>query len=432
MRTDLEMYGWASDLFPINRSLTGNGVRETLNYIKELLPQLVIHEVPAGLKVLDWEVPAEWNITDAYIKDSLGKRVVDFKENNLHVVGYSRPIQGNFSRAELDCHLYSLPNQPTAIPYVTSYYQESWGFCISEVQRLELGDGSFDVKIDSRLDKNGSLTYADLVIPGNSKKEVLFSTYICHPSMANNELSGIVVLIALARWISELKDRKFTYRLVFTPETIGAIIYLSKHLEYLKSNVVAGWQVTCVGDDRAYSYLPSRKGNTVADRISKRVLARLGLSYETYSYLERGSDERQWCSPGADLPVCSIMRSKYGTFPEYHTSLDDLSFVTPSGLLGAYNIFQSCVLELETVALYRAKQPGEPQLGPRGLYPSSVTDGTKSDHDQARNILNVLAYCDGENDLEDLAEITGIDACNLENIVKLLYTAGLIKRIEED
>ena len=432
MESGQEMHNWASDIFPICRSLTGDGVRETLEYVKALLEDLKIHEVPSGLNVLDWKVPAEWNIEDAFIKNSLGERVVDFRQNNLHVVGYSTPIDGVFTRLELEEHLFSLPNQPTAIPYVTSYYQESWGFCISDIQRNQLGDGPFHVKIDSKLNSTGSLTYADLIIPGKSSKEILFSTYICHPSMANNELSGIVVLVALARWISQLKNRKFTYRFVFTPETIGAIVYLSKHLEYLKLQVIAGWQITCVGDDRAYSYLPSRNGDTVSDRVSKRVLAELGIQFDTYSFLDRGSDERQWCSPGADLPICSIMRSKYGTFPEYHTSLDDLALVTPSGLLGALKVFQACVMEIENISIYQTTQPGEPQLGARGLYPSSAVEGSKEDHDEARNLLNVLAYCDGTNDLESLAEITGIEHNSLLKIVSLLDKSGLIKRIEEN
>ena len=252
-----EMYNLMERLFPICRSITGAGVRKTLNILSEYIPINII-EVPSGTKVFDWDIPDEWNISDAYVENSDGKKVIDFKDNNLHVVGYSEPFNGKINLEELENHLYSLPDQPDLIPYVTSYYQRHWGFCVSENQRKQLNKGVYYVKIDSTLD-SGSLTYADLVIKGRSQKEILFSTYICHPSLANNELSGPVVAAFLAKYLLEKKNNYYTYRFVFAPETIGAILYLSTHLEYLKKNVIAGYVLTCIGDSGPFSYLQSRK-----------------------------------------------------------------------------------------------------------------------------------------------------------------------------
>ena len=418
------MHQWATDLFPICRSLTGDGVRSTLSYLQRLLPSLKVHEIPTGTRAFDWEVPREWVIRDAYIADVDGNRLVDFKTNNLHVVGYSTSVNSVLSRAELDEHLYSLPKLPHAIPYVTSYYRETWGFCLTHDQRAKLGDGPFHVLIDSE-HKVGSLTYGELIIPGNTSDEILLSTYVCHPSMANNELSGPVVTTALARWILGLEDRHYTYRIVMVPETIGSVVYLSLHLRHLQEHLKAGWVLTCIGDDRAYSYLPSPSGATFADRVSKKVTSKSNHRFDEYSFLDRGSDERQYCSPGIDLPVVSLMRSKYGTYPEYHTSLDDLSLVTPSGLQGGLDMMKAVIDELESSPRWRSTVFGEPQMGKRGLYPTTST--STSGH-EVYDMMNVLAFCDGTHDTEDLASICGISESQTNKIVSKLLAAGVLSR----
>ena len=418
----LEMHSWAKDLFPICRSLTGNGVRETLSYLSRIVPAMTIHEVPSGTQAFDWTIPDEWNIRAAYIEDENGNRVVDFARNNLHVVGYSTPVDEWLTLAELQPHLHSLPEQPGAIPYITSYYVRRWGFCLAHAQRESLADGRYHVVIDSTLEP-GSLTYGEVLIPGREKREILLSTYICHPSMANNELSGPVVTTALARWLSELPERRFSYRIVFVPETIGSIVYISRHLEQLRRDVIAGYVVTCIGDDRAYSFLRSRAGNTLADRAAKLVMHRHAPDHVEYSYLDRGSDERQYCSPGVDLPVASIMRTRYNSYPEYHTSLDDLKVVTPTGLEGGFEALRKTIDLIEHNRTYRATTPCEPQLGRRGLYPTLSTRGAGY---AVRSMTNVLAYADGTRDLIDLADFIGISADEAVETAEKLASAGLL------
>jgi len=380
-----------------------------------------IHEVPSGTRAFDWTVPEEWNIRGAWIEDSGGNRIVDHADSNLHIVGYSEPMDRWVKREELESHLHSLPDQPDAIPYVTSYYQRTWGFSITQLQREALGPGPFRVVIDSTLER-GSLTYADVVLPGSTRDEVLLSTYVCHPSMANNELSGPVVATALARWLSSLPHRRHTYRFVYVPETLGSIVYLSKHLEHMKEHTVAGWVLTCVGDERVYSFLPSRLGDTLADRVSREVLS--GVEpLRTYTFLDRGSDERQWCSPGANLPVCSIMRSMYGRYPEYHTSLDDLELVTPDGLAGSFDVLRSCLELLEANRSWRTQLPGEPQMSRRGLYP---TTSIKNGPARPRDLMDVLAYCDGDHDVIDICSRTGLPWSDVVKALSRLDEAGTI------
>jgi aminopeptidase-like protein len=422
-----EMYAWAEDLFPICRSLTGSGVRDTLSYLKNLLPTLNMHEIKTGENVLDWQVPLEWDIKDAYIENEKGKKIIDFNTSNLHVVGYSEPIDTILDLAELQKHLHSLPSLPNAIPYITSYYSRNWGFCLSHEQRLALEDTKYHAVIDSEL-KDGVLNYSDLVIKGQSSKEVLLSTYVCHPSMGNNELSGPIVSAALAKWINSLESPYYTYRFIFIPETIGSIVYLSQHMEHLKSNVIAGFNITCVGDDRCYSFLPSRNGSTLADRVGKHVLSHIDSDYKQYTWLDRGSDERQYCAPGVDLPIATIMRSKYDEYPEYHTSLDDLSLISPAGLRGGLNAFIKAIEVIEFNCFPKAQVLGEPQLGKRGLYPET---STKESTDAVRTMMDFTTYADGEIDLLEIAEKINVPIWELYAIVKKLVQHGLISISKE-
>ena len=417
----LEMHQLAARLFPICRSITGEGVRQTLRILQEHIP-LQIHEVPTGTKVFDWTVPREWNIRDAYIANEAGERIVDFRDSNLHVVGYSVTVDETLTLAQLQRHLYSIEAQPDAIPYVTSYYQERWGFCLAHRQRTELAEGTYRAIIDSDLTE-GSLTYGELLIPGEVDHEVLLSTNICHPSMANNELSGPVVTTWLAKWLAAL-PRRYSYRIVFIPETIGSLTYLSLHLEELRRKVIAGFNVVCVGDERAFSSLPSRQGDTLADRAALAVLCDEHPEFARYSYLDRGSDERQYCSPGADLPVASVMRSMYRMYPEYHTSLDDLTLVTPAGLQGGFEALRDCLELIERNRVYRATCVGEPQLGRRGLFPTVGTRGTER---RARIMLDVLAYADGTRDLIDISRTIKVPPRELYPVVDLLADAGLLQ-----
>ncbi|CAN5255760.1 DUF4910 domain-containing protein [soil metagenome] len=417
-----EMYRWATDLFPINRSLTGAGVRETLAYLGRMLPGLQVLEATSGTKAFDWTVPDEWTLRDAWIEDESGARIVDMRRGNLHVVGYSIPVDAWLTRAQLDQHLHSLPDQPDVTPYVTSYYAPYWGFCLPHAQRTALADGRYHVVVDTDL-KPGVMNLGELVLPGREDREILLSTNICHPSLANNELSGIVVLAALAQRLASPDDRRFTYRILFLPETIGAIWYLSRHWQQMRERTEAGFVITCVGDDRAYSYVPSRNGGTLADRVALNVLSHKAPDAVLYSYLDRGSDERQYCAPGIDLPVCSIMRSKYGTYPEYHTSLDDLSLISPSGLQGAFDVVAECLQVLEANHTYRGTMLCEPQLSPRGLYHERSEKGS---YPSSGKLLNVLAYADGTRDLVALADRLGLPAIECAGILSELERHGLV------
>ena len=422
-----EMYELCERLFPICRSITGDGVRKTLQMLVEVYGnEINIHEVPTGTKVFDWTVPKEWNIKEAYIENSKGQRVIDFKNNNLHVVGYSLPVDKFVDLQELKSVVYTQPDQPDAIPYVTSYYKECYGFCMSQNQLDKLPEDTYHIVIDSEL-KEGSLTYGEIIIPGDTEEEVFLSTYICHPSMANNELSGPVVATFLAKWLNLLVKRRYTYRIIFIPETIGAITYLSKNLQYLKEHVIAGFNLSCVGDNRTFSYVESRYGDTLADKAAKNVLSFYYPDYKTYSFLKRGSDERQYNAPGVDLPVCAICRSKYGEYPEYHTSKDNLELISPEGLLGAYEVYQQCILSLENNYSYKINVLCEPQLGKRGLYPTTSQKGT---YDAVKVMIDFIAYADGSNDLIDLSNIIGVPVNELLTVIEKLEKVDLLTRCD--
>lgn len=422
-----EMYELCERLFPICRSITGDGVRKTLQMLVEVYGnEINIHEVPTGTKVFDWTVPKEWNIKEAYIENSKGQRVIDFKNNNLHVVGYSLPVDKFVDLQELKSVVYTQPDQPDAIPYVTSYYKECYGFCMSQNQLDKLPEDTYHIVIDSEL-KEGSLTYGEIIIPGDTEEEVFLSTYICHPSMANNELSGPVVATFLAKWLNLLVKRRYTYRIIFIPETIGAITYLSKNLQYLKEHVIAGFNLSCVGDNRTFSYVESRYGDTLADKAAKNVLSFYYPDYKTYSFLKRGSDERQYNAPGVDLPVCAICRSKYGEYPEYHTSKDNLELISPEGLLGACEVYQQCILSLENNYSYKINVLCEPQLGKRGLYPTTSQKGT---YDAVKVMIDFIAYADGSNDLIDISNIIGVPVNELLTVIEKLEKVDLLTRCD--
>jgi len=426
MNVGEEMYQWAQDLWPLNRSLTGEGVRKTLDYIAELVPGLQVHNVASGTKVFDWTVPDEWEIREAYIEDKDGNRIVDFADNNLHVVGYSEPVDQWVSLDELNKHLHSLPEQPTAIPYITSYYSRYWGFCIADNVRVQLPQEDYHVVIDSEL-KSGQLSYGELIIPGRSSKEVFLSTYVCHPSMANNELSGPVVTTALARWLISRSNNLYTYRIVYIPETIGSIVYINKNLHDLKDRVLAGFNITCVGDDNCYSYLPSRYGDTLSDNAARHVLKYIYPDYKTYTWLDRGSDERQYCAPGVDLPVATIMRSKYNEYDEYHTSLDNLDFISESGLEGAYNALSQALEIIEKNCKPQVNIICEPQLGKRGLYPAVSTKDTK---DQISTMMDLISFSDGKRNLLEISNVIDKPFHEVYMNLEKLLGEGLVYLVE--
>ena len=415
------MYDLAERLFPIGRSLTGAGVRKSLQIIKEQIPELEICEVPSKTQVFDWEVPKEWEITEGYIEDEEGNRIIDYAQNNLHVMGYSMPLDEYVDLEELYTYIRVEEGQPDVIPYVTSYYVPRSGFCMSRNMRDSLKPGKYHMVIKSRL-FDGVLNYAELYLPGKSKKEVLLSTYICHPSMANNELSGPVLATQLMRWLKTL-DRNLSYRLVIVPETIGSITYLSKNLQMLKENMIAGFVLSCVGDNRAYAYIETREADTLADKVMQNVLKHVDPEYKRYSFLERGSDERQYNAPGVDLPVCGFCRTKYGEYPEYHTSADDMSVISPEGLQGAYDVMQKVIMALEYNKYYRIKCLCEPQLGKRGLYP---TVSRKGIYAEVRKLTNFIAYADGKRDLLDISNKIGEPVWELIHHIDKLKESGLL------
>lgn len=420
------MHALMSELFPICRSLTGPGLRQTLLRLSGEAP-FELHEVPSGTKCFDWTVPPEWSVEDAWVEDESGRRVIDFDENNLHLVGYSEPVDIELPLSELKTHLHTLPDQPAAIPYVTSYYRRYWGFCLSQDQSDSLKDGVYRAVVKSDLNENGSMTYADLLIPGDSDEEILLTSYACHPSMANNELSGPVMVTWLAKYLLALPRRRYSYRIVIAPETIGAIAYINKHLQTLRKNVKAGYVVTCVGGPDQATFLESRTGDTLADRAALQVLGQQNEPFKHWTYAHRASDERQYCAPGVELPVASVMRSKYHDYPEYHTSLDDLEFVRPEHMQESYDIYIGILQTLEANRLYRTTVPCEPQLSPRGLYPN-LGDRT---HQEAAlyDRMALLAYADGKTDLVEIAEKNFTTVFRLERHITALVESGLLEEV---
>ena len=421
-----EMFERAKELFPICRSIMGEGVRKTFDILRKYMPDMKLFEVPTGTKVFDWTIPNEWTIRDAFIENNKREKIVDMKVNNLHVMGYSTPVDEWMELSDLKEHIFTLKDQPSLIPYCTSYYKERWGFCMSEDQLNGLPDGKYHAYIDSEL-KPGSLTYGELVIPGKSSEEIFFSSYICHPSMANNECSGPVVLSKLAEYLTSIKDRRYTYRIVLLPETIGAITYISRNLENMKKNIIAGFNVTCVGDDRAYSIVHSRYANTLADKVMMNVLKGQDPDFREYSYLERGSDERQYQAPGVDIPLVCFCRSKYHVYPEYHTSGDNLDIISPDGLAGSLEVLIKCVEALENNHRYRIKCLCEPQLGSRGLMP---TMSNKESYKDTLILKDISAYADGTNDIFELSDLIGHPVSDMLPSIRKMTEAGLLEAVD--
>lgn len=417
------LLNFASRIFPINRSLTGEGVRSTLNEIQTLCPSLKIRSVKSGTKVFDWRIPPEWHIEEAYILDPNGLKFCDYSKNNLHLVGYSENIEKEVNLDELNKHLYSLPDQPLAIPYVTSYYHSDWGFCIADADRRKLQKGIYKIVIKGEK-FNGVMNYGEILVKGKSKKEIFLSTYICHPSMANNEVSGITVLTFLAEYLLNIEKTYYTYRIVFIPETIGSLYYIRKHGKKLKNRVIAGFNITCIGDERSYSFLPTRLGNTLSDKLAKHVLAYLDKNYIEYDWKDRGSDERQYCAPGINLPIASIMRSKYGEYPEYHTSLDKIgTVVTQAGLSGGLKALKLITEILESNFYPKAKFIGEPQLSKYGLYPKI---SIKGDYSEARKCLDILTWADGNHSVLEIADKSGYFAPDLLDLMLKMQQLRII------
>ncbi|MCC7450435.1 MAG: DUF4910 domain-containing protein [Anaerolineae bacterium] len=415
------MYALAAELYPICRSITGNGVRETLRIIQQRIP-LTIHEVPTGTAVFDWTIPPEWNITDAYIKNGRGERVVDFQQCNLHVLNYSVPFHGVLPLAELKKHLFTLPDHPDWIPYRTSYYTENWGFCLSHNQLLALDDGAYEVCIDSTLEP-GFLTYGEYVIPGASSDEVLISCHVCHPSLANDNLSGIAVATYLAKTLSQTPLR-YTYRFLFIPGTIGSITWLALN-EARAFNIKHGLVLTCAGDPGSPTYKKTRRGNAAIDQATIHVLRQAG-DHTVLDFYPYGYDERQYASPGFNLPVGVFMRSQHGQFPQYHTSADNLDFIQPLCLADSFTKCLSAFYILENNQTYLNLNPkGEPQLGKRGIY--KAISGQQSVAFDQMALFWVLNFSDGDHSLLDIADRSGLTFDDVKHAADILLAHHLLR-----
>jgi aminopeptidase-like protein len=422
----VEMHRLIENLYPLCRSITGQGIRETLARLLPLIP-LEIRQIPSGSQVFDWSVPKEWNIRDAWVKDPYGNKVIDFTQSNLHVLNYSVPIQRKMPLAELREHLFSLPDQPDWIPYRTSYYKENWGFCLRHNDLLKLEDGEYEVSIDSSLEP-GVLAYGELYLPGKVKDEILISTHSCHPSLCNDNLSGVALSTFLARWLSQ-QEHYYSYRFVFVPGTIGAITWLAQN-EAQVNRIRHGLVVACVGDPGNPHYKRSRNGNGLIDRAVQLVLRDAGQPFTVEDFSPYGYDERQYSSPGFNLEMGCLSRTPHGRFPQYHTSADNLDFVRPEALEDSLRLYAQTLFVLEKNAFYLNLNPKcEPQLGRRGLY--SAFGGKRDSNQYELAMLWVLNYSDGQHDLIDIAEKSKFSFPVLYGAVEALSAAGLLQRKED-
>ncbi|MDB5103924.1 MAG: hypothetical protein JWP91_1613 [Fibrobacteres bacterium] len=415
------MHALAARLYPLCRSITGNGVRQTLGILKEDLP-LILHEVPTGTQVLDWTVPREWNIRDAYIKDASGKRVVDFQALNLHVVGYSVPVKARMTLAELRPRLHSMPDKPDLVQYRNSFYKDDWGFCLSHRQLESLKEGEYEVCIDSSLTEGG-LTYGEITLPGSTPEEILISCHVCHPSLANDNLSGIAVAHQLARYLAKVPHR-YTYRILFLPVTIGAITWLARNQDDL-GRIRHGLVLSLLGDSGPMTYKRSRRGDAAVDRAAAHVLKQAGKGGRVEDFIPYGYDERQFCSPGFNLPVGCLMRTPHGRFPEYHTSGDNLAFIKPANLADSLATLLAILEVLEHDGVFLNLNPkGEPQLGRRGLY-RAMADRKDGDWNEM-SMLWALNLGDGKHSLLDVAERSGLPFGGIFRATEALRACGLM------
>ncbi|QZZ22112.1 DUF4910 domain-containing protein [Leptothermofonsia sichuanensis E412] len=419
------LYQLIEELYPVRRSLTGHGNRKTLNLLNQYIP-IELNEVKTGTQVFDWTIPKEWNVNTAYIKDSKGNLVVSLQDSSLHIVGYSVPIHQTIPLDELKKHLFTLPDYPEWIPYRTSYYQENWGFCLSHNQLLQMQDDIYEVCIDSSLEE-GSLTYGEYYIQGQTLDEVLISCNICHPCMADENLSAIAVCTLLAKHLSSFSLR-YSYRFLFTPATIGPITWLALN-EKQTSHIKHGLVLTFLGDTKPFTYKKTRRGNAEIDRVLAHVLQESEKSYQIIDFFPYGYDERQFCSPGFNLAVGSLMRSQHGTFPEYHTSADNLDFIKPDNLAESFSICWAAIHTLENNRYYLNQCPKcEPQLGKRGLYQGLGSDGNQRAKEMA--MLWILNFSDGEHSLLDISNKSGIEFDTIQRVARLLCEYNLLREVE--
>lgn len=420
------IYSWARLLFPYNRSLTGSGNIKTLKFIKTKLKNLNILKFPTNKKVYDWKVPYVWNVKDAFVSDENNNRIIDFKKNNLHLVGYSHPLNKKISYNQLIKHMHYLKKQPNAIPYITSYYKKYWGFCLSYNQFKKLDKNkNYHACIRSSY-KKGFMHLGEVLIKGKSKKEILLSTNICHPSMGNNELSGLVTTMAIAQYLQSKKKLHYSYRILFLPETIGSISYISKNIKKMKKNIIGGLNIVCTGDDGKFSFLSSKYEDSLFEEIALQTLKKNIKTIKKYSFLDRGSDERQYSSPGINLPICSIMRSKYGKYKEYHTSLDNLQFISAKGLGGSFHILKLVLKKIENTKILVSTKICEPFFTKYNLYP---TISNKKSFEETKLIKNILTYCDGKNDVLRISRLVNEKVSKIKKVLNTLRKKKLIARL---
>ena len=414
-------------LYPLNRSLTGLGTKKTLLIIKKNFPKFHIKSANSGERCFDWRIPKEWNVKNAYVKDKKNKKIIDFKKNNLHLVGYSASVKKFISKKDFLDRLHTIPKQKNAIPYITSYYKNYWGFCAAENLKKKIKknynkDDKFRVLVDSTFNKKGKLFYGDYTIKGKSSNLILISTNVCHPSMANNELSGPILSMCLIDFFLKRKNNK-TIKFIFIPETIGAINFLKRQYENLKNNLDGGYVLSCVGDEKMYSCIFSKYKNAMSDQALLEAYKKLNIKFKEYSFLKRGSDERQFNSPGIDLPITAVFKSKFGTYKEYHTSLDDFKLVTEKGIKESFILMKNAIINLDNKIMPRVKTKCEPFMSKYNLYD---TLSTKKINHNTDNVMNFLQFCDGKNDLLEISKKIRVDTSVSKKIYNKLHSKKII------